>query len=99
LLPESIQGLPLATVSGVLILFLLAIAPGDYYLLGKLGRRRWTWILFPSLSLLFTASTMWLARQHLGRSTFDHAITVVDLGRDGVPVKTSRFEMLYLPET
>ena len=95
LLPDSVSGLPLGTVSLVLVLFLLAIGPGDYFLLGWLKRRRWTWILFPVVSLLFTGFTMWLARQHLGHTSYERAMTVVDLGDDGQPVRTSRFEMLY----
>jgi hypothetical protein len=95
LLPDSVRGLPLTKVSMVLAVFLLLIAPGDYLVLGWLKRRRWTWIVFPCLSLLFTAYTMWLARQHLGQTSYEHAITVVDLGEDDRPVRTSRFEMLY----
>jgi hypothetical protein len=95
LLPDSVRGLPLSTVGLLLAVFLLVISPGDYYLLGWLKRRRWTWILFPCLSLLFTGYTMWLARQHLGQTSYEHAITVVDLGEDDRPVRTSRFEMLY----
>jgi hypothetical protein len=95
LLPDSVRGLPLSTVGLLLVVFLLVISPGDYYLLGWLKRRRWTWVLFPCLSLLFTGYTMWLARQHLGQTSYDHAITVVDLGADDEPVRTSRFEMLY----
>ena len=95
LLPDTVQGLPLWKVSLILLLFLLAIAPGDYLLLGWLKRRRWTWILFPSVSLLFTAFAMWTANQHLGKTSYERSITVVDVGEDGRAVRTSHFAMLY----
>lgn len=95
LLPTAVTGLPLTTVVILLALFLIVIAPGDYFLLGWLRRRRWTWILFPSASLLFTGYMMWIARQHLGESSYVHSITVVDLGSDDQPVRTSQFQLLF----
>ena len=97
LMPESVSGLPLRTVSLILVLFLLAIAPGDFLLLGWIRRRRWTWVLFPAVSLAFTGFTMWTARQHLGQTTYDRSITVIDVDQDGRPIRTSRFEMLFAP--
>ncbi|MGD9856778.1 MAG: hypothetical protein AB7U20_17660, partial [Planctomycetaceae bacterium] len=95
LLPESVQGLPLVTVSALLVLFLMAIAPGDYYLLGRLRLRRCTWVLFPALSLLFTWIMMTLAARHLGTSNLGRSLTIVDLAPNGRPVRTSRLDLLY----
>ncbi|MBX3437765.1 MAG: hypothetical protein KF861_09760 [Planctomycetaceae bacterium] len=95
LLPESVQGLPLMTVAAMLVLFLLAIAPGDYFLLGWLRRRRWTWVLFPALSLLFTWTMMALAARHLGTTNLGRSITIVDLSSEGRPLRTTRLDLLY----
>lgn len=95
LLPESIQGLPLVSVAALLVLFLMLIAPGDYFLLGWLRRRRWTWVLFPAMSLLFTWVTMTLAERHLGTSSLGRSITIIDLSADGRPVRATRIDLLY----
>ncbi len=95
LLPQSIQGLPLLTIGAILALFLLVIAPGDYFLLGWLRRRRWTWVLFPAMSLLFTWLTMGLAERHLGSANLGRSITIVDLSSDGRPVRVSRIDLLF----
>ncbi len=95
LLPQSIQGLPLLTIGAILVLFLVVIAPGDYFLLGWLRRRRWTWVLFPAMSLLFTWLMMGLAERHLGSANLGRSITIVDLSSDGRPVRVSRIDLLY----
>ncbi len=95
LLPQSIEGIPLVTVCGILGLFLLIIAPGDYYLLGWLKRRRWTWVLFPAMSLLFTAMMIKLAEAHRGSANLERSITIVDLSTEGTPLRSTRIDLLY----
>ena len=58
LLPPKVQGRPFFMVIAILTLFLSAIAPGDYFLLGLLKRRKYTWLLFPTVSLAFTYFTV-----------------------------------------
>ncbi|MCA9075095.1 MAG: hypothetical protein KDA93_08685 [Planctomycetaceae bacterium] len=95
LLPQTIEGIPLVTVCSILGLFLLMIAPGDYLLLGWIKRRRWTWVLFPAMSLLFTLLMIKLAEAHLGSANLERSITIVDLARDGRPLRSTRIDLLY----
>ncbi len=95
MLPQSIQGIPLVTICVLLGIFLLLIAPGDYFLLGWLKRRRWTWVLFPVLSLLFTAMMIKLAEAHLGSANLERSITFIDLAADGRALRSTRIELLY----
>ncbi|MEZ6052274.1 MAG: hypothetical protein R3C02_12910 [Planctomycetaceae bacterium] len=95
MLPQTIQGIPLVTVCSILTLFLLIIAPGDYFLLGWLRRRRWTWVVFPVMSLLFTLLMIKLAEARLGSANLERSITIVDLSSQGTPLRTTKIDLLY----
>jgi hypothetical protein len=47
LLPEDVQSIPLYVVIVILALFLIAIVPIDYYVLGYFNCRRFTWLVLP----------------------------------------------------
>jgi hypothetical protein len=90
--------MPFAVVASILTLFLLAIAPGDYYLHGLL-RRRMSWVAFPAICLLFTLATVRIAGHYTGRVDHRTDLVIVDLGIDGKPRRTSRIEHVITAET
>lgn len=95
LMPRDLKVVPLKLIGLVLFLYILVIGPVDYFLLGAIRRRRWTWVLFPAVSIGFALGTIavsnWYMRFHDDR----RSITVVDLGDDGAVVRTNRFETLF----
>lgn len=95
LMPNRVEGVPLPTVAILLAACLLAVGPGDYFLLGWLNRRRWTWALFPAVAIGFAIFMVRLANSHMGQSDYRTTLSVVDLTRDGRPARTSRFELLF----
>jgi hypothetical protein len=95
LIPSRVEGVPMGTVVTLLVLFLLAAAPGDYFLLGLLRRRKYTWVLFTAVSLGFTLLTMHLAQRHMGRVDYRTHLTVVDYGNGDQPVRSTKLEMLF----
>lgn len=95
LTPSSIRAVPLSLVATVLALFLLVIGPGDYYLLGLLRARKYTWIFFPIVALGFTAFMVVAAQRHMGRTDYRNSLVVVDLGDTDKPVRTSRYELIF----
>jgi len=92
LFPDAVRVVPFQVVATILTLFLLALAPGDYFVLGFLRRRRYTWIVFPTVCLIFTVATVWIARHYTG--TVDHrsALVIVDVGERGRPLRTTRID-------
>jgi hypothetical protein len=92
LFPEEVGVVPFRVVATILTLFLLAIAPADYLILGLLRRRKYTWILFPAMCVVFTVATVSVARHYTG--TIDHrgSLVITDLGEDGRPLRTTRIE-------
>lgn len=103
LMPDRIEGVPLSMVAVILSLFLLAVAPGDYFLLGRLNCRKYTWWLFALVSASFTLCTVKVAESYMGHVDYRTSLTFVDLetaGGDTVPIvraaRNGRFELLFV---
>ncbi len=103
LMPERIEGVPLKVVVVILSLFLLAIAPGDYFLLGRLNCRKYTWGLFGLVSASFTICTVMIAEHYMGRADYGTSLTLVDLqdacdesGHGAAVARSSRFNLVFV---
>ncbi len=95
LLPDDVRTIPLSVVITILVLFLTTIVPIDYYVLGHFNCRRFTWILLPVLSLVFTGFTAWLGNAYLGSTDYRTSLEFVDLTTGNRVIRNSRFEMLF----
>ena len=95
LTPSSVSSVPAASVIAMLSLFLLAISVGDYFLLGLLGKRVWTRVLFPAISLGFTWYTVRMAQHYVGGNDFTSGVSVIDTNADGEILRSTRLEMLF----
>jgi hypothetical protein len=95
LMPDKIEGVPFRIVCGLLAGCLLAVAPGEYFLLGLLRRRRWTWVVFPCTAVGCTLFMIGLAQSYVGNADHATSLTFVDLAADGRVVRTSRFELTF----
>ncbi|HEX8295443.1 MAG TPA: hypothetical protein VF593_04035 [Chthoniobacteraceae bacterium] len=94
LFPESARLIPIQVIAGILALFVLAVGPGEWFVLGWLRRRRWTWITFPLFAVLFTLTTVQTAQHYLGAGDHRRSLTLIDLGPNG-PVRETEIEMLF----
>jgi hypothetical protein len=99
LFPRTVRVMPFGVVATILALFLLAIAPGDYYLYGLLRRWPVRWIAFPVTCLAFTLGTVWIAGNYTGRVDHRTELVIVDLGEDGKPLRTTRIEHVLTAQT
>lgn len=95
LLPPSVRLVPIQWILLLLLGFVLAVGPADYFLLGRLRLRKLTWITFPLLAVAFTAATMLMARHYLGANSARGRLTFVDLGRGGRALRVSEYEMVF----
>ncbi|HVJ69718.1 MAG TPA: hypothetical protein VM510_17205 [Caulifigura sp.] len=87
-------------VSPLMILLLLGtclilIGPVDYYVLGRYGLRRWTWVFLPCVSIATTWATMRVSQSALGAKDYARAISVADLDSVGRVARVSRIEQRY----
>jgi hypothetical protein len=91
--PQRLVTIPVWQFAIMLLAFLLAVSLGDYYLLGALRLRRWTWLLLPAVSLGVTWFTARIAENSLGDNDAQAELLLVDVGRQGLPVRSSRFQL------
>jgi hypothetical protein len=94
LFPERIKVIPLWVIVLILALFVAVIGPVDYFVLGLLKRRKLTWVTFPAAAIGFALFTMLLAEIYMGSSDHRNSVTVVDLGKGGRILRTSRYEVI-----
>ncbi|MCE9611367.1 MAG: hypothetical protein K8R23_14320 [Chthoniobacter sp.] len=94
LLPTSTRLISPGVLALILGGFLVAVGPGDWFLLGALRRRRWTWVVFPLVATGCTWLVIDAAGRALGRTDQRGALVVTDVGSGGRVLRESRFELL-----
>jgi len=97
--PEHIQVVPIRIILAVFILFILMIGPGEWFLLGWLRARRFTWLVFPALAILCTWMMAWISRLYLGSNDVRQRLEIVDVGQGGATLRHSTFELLFTGST
>jgi hypothetical protein len=93
--PEQVAIIPFWVILAVFLGFVLAVGPGDWFLLGRLRARRFTWVLFPVLAVTATCLTLWISRQYLGSGDQRRRLEIVDLGAGGQVLRHHRFELVF----
>jgi len=95
LMPKTVRLVPIGVIVGVLAAFVFAIGPLDFFALGAIRRRKYTWILFPCLAIAFTIFTVYLSDYYMGRKDYRHSVTIVDVGKGGAVLRETRVEMIF----
>ena len=95
LMPTSVKVVPFGLITLILVAFVLAIGPVDYFMLGWIRRRRYTWLLFPLVTVAFTYFMVALSQRYLGTSDTRRSLVIVDVGEEGRPLRENRFELLF----
>ncbi len=95
LMPRDVQAVPVWLLSSMILVYIAAIGFGDYIILGKLKRRRWTWFTFPAMTLLVSLLSIGTAKGYLGTSQELSAVEFRDVANDGTLCRVQRFELLF----
>lgn len=95
LMPQSTRMIPFTVILLVLGGFVLVIGPLDYFGLGLFRARRFTWVLFPAMSVVFTVSTMQLAAFYMGRSDHRNKVTMIDVGAGGRVLRQNTVDVTF----
>lgn len=95
LMPKSVRLVPLGLVALMLCGFLAVIGPLDYFLLGALKRRKYTWVLLPGACFGFTVAMAALSSHFMGRSDQRTAMLFCDVGKGGRILRTNRCELIF----
>ena len=95
LMPAEMRIVPSWMIMFVLLGYVLIIGPGEYYILGKLQIRRFTWITFPLISIGFALIAFMISDYFMQTSYERKAMTICDLDAQGNPVKENQVELLF----
>ncbi|MBM82181.1 MAG: hypothetical protein CMJ78_16565 [Planctomycetaceae bacterium] len=95
LMPSDVRVVPLSLIGFLLFLYVMAIGPADFIILGIFRIRRFTWILFPAVTVGFTLFTVWLSHRYMATNQSQGSLIVRDVGSDGKLLRENRFELLF----
>jgi hypothetical protein len=95
LLPQSLRLVPTSVMMLILFSYILVIGPIDYFVLGWLRARKYTWIVFPVVTLAFTLLTMAVARLYMGGQNSQRNLTITDLGSGNSLLRQSTLSTLF----
>ncbi len=95
LIPESVRVVPFWLVLLLLGVFIGLVGPGDYYILGFLRRRRYTWIVFPAVCIAFTLLMVLISEHYMGREDRRQRLSLVDVGADGDVLRRCDYEVIF----
>ena len=95
LLPSDIAMVPSWVIVLILSGYVLTIGPVDYFLLGWLRMRNYTWILFPVITMLFTFLTVAVANSYMSSKSTGGKLVITDVVEDGQIARQSIIETLY----
>ena len=95
LLPKGIEMVPTSVIAMLLIAYVTMIGPVDYFVLGYFRLRKFTWVLFPLVTAVFTGLTILIAHQYMSSTDTGGTMTIVDLGENGTPVRQTDIRMHF----
>ncbi|MEI6541445.1 MAG: hypothetical protein WCO86_18250, partial [Planctomycetota bacterium] len=95
LMPSDVEMVPIWIIGMILMGYVAAIGPGDYFLLGWLRLRKYTWVLFPVITGVFTLLTVMVAHAFMGSEDTGGKLVITDLVDNGIPVRQTTVETLY----
>lgn len=93
LTPDDFEVVPLWLLGMLLAGYVFVIGPVDYVVLGWLRLRKWTWIVFPLMTVAFTVLIIWISHEFMGTSGSARQVLFRDIGDNGELVRENRFEL------
>lgn len=95
LMPRGLQVVPMSLIGMILVVYVILIGPADWFLLGAIKRRKWTWFTFPAVTVALTLATVWLAEWYMTVHDNRRTVTFYDVGEEGKIARSNRFEVLF----
>lgn len=95
LLPSDVEMVPTAVISLILLGYVVMIGPVDYFVLGWLQMRKYTWFVFPVVTACFTFLTIAVAHSYMSSDATGSRLVVTDLDSDNTPVRQTTLESLF----
>lgn len=96
LMPSDVRMVPTSVIVSLLVAYVLAVGPVDYVLLGMLRIRKFTWIVFPLVTLVFTLLMVAVAHHYLGSNETGGRFTITDVVDNGQPIRESTVSLQFV---
>jgi len=96
LLPEDVEMVPTWVIGLILSGYVLTIGPIDYFVLGWLRLRKYTWIVFPIVTIGFTFLTIAVAHDYMSSEDTGGRLVITDIVDNGIPARQTVLETLFL---
>ncbi len=95
LLPENVRMVPPELVAGLLAVYLMIVGPGEYFVLGLLKRRRYTWITFPIVTIGTTLLLVSISNHYLASTETGGRLQICDVASQGRIVRQSTIQLHF----
>jgi hypothetical protein len=96
---RGVRLVPFWLVVAIVLVYILAIGPGDYFFLRKLVRRmEWTWLTFPLIVLAVSLGAYWLAGWLKGDRILVNEIDLVDVDTETGLLRGTAWANLFSPQ-
>jgi hypothetical protein len=96
---EGVQLVPFSLVATLIVLYILAIGPLDYFVLKRgFKRMEWTWFTFPAIVLLFSLTAYGLAYALKGDQLRVNQVDVIDYDADTRLVRGTVWSNIFSPQ-
>ncbi|MCA9091923.1 MAG: hypothetical protein KDA68_00425, partial [Planctomycetaceae bacterium] len=92
--PKNMGVIPIELLILSLVAYIVLIGPGDYFVLGWFKARRFTWILFPLVTICFSWGMLQLTNYVMGTNNRISRIRIVDLDREGKVLRENDLSLL-----
>ncbi len=97
---DGVWQIPFGLIAAAIVLYLLLIGPGDYFLLRKfLGRMELTWVTFPATVILFCVLAYVVAHATKGDRFLVNQATLIDVDVETGELRGTAWANLFSPET
>ena len=93
LMPSNVRMVPLWLVTTMLLAYVFIVGPGDYLLLGMLKMRRYTWIVFPIVTALFTMGMVGVSNYYMATTQNGGRIEINDIVGAGEIVRRTEISL------
>lgn len=95
LMPDGVRMVPAWVIATLLLAYVAAIGPLDYWILGLFKARKFTWVLFPVVTAAFTGLTIMIAHAYMSSTETGGRVAIVDIVDDGRAVRETTLQMNF----
>lgn len=97
---EGVRRIPFGLILGVVVVYLLLVGPGDYFLVRKVLRRmELTWVTFPAVVVLFCVLAYFVARYTKGDQFLVNQASLIDVDVETGDLRGTAWASVFSPET